>query len=381
MRKTILAMSSLPVVFLCCAGVAATADVAPDAARHVNRSAFWQRTGKTVLTGFTNMYHPTVLQVRDKHYPFRMWFFGWAADDTNTRFPGCDAIFHARGKSLDEWEVYSGTDGWDATMSAERWVPVITARALPYDAWHNGDPSVVYHKGRYYMAYSATGPDLDGILFGQPGDTDGDLYAVMGAVSDDGITWRRSKHPLVIYEHEIGKPGDPNTDAVVHGMYARPSLMFDRGRWRLWFDYWTGSDVAVGYAEGDEDTFMEGRFRILRGGDNPILHEWPNPDVIKVGKKYYSFADPSGYGVGWPGRQLAEAESTDGVTWRILGWLPPDPDTPACHVPAATLVRQGRERWLVVFYACQIGGDPEYNYRYDRIRYMKRRVMPSLGLP
>ncbi len=43
--------------------------------RHVNRSAFWQRNGKTALSGFRNMYHATVLQVDDPVYPFRMWFF------------------------------------------------------------------------------------------------------------------------------------------------------------------------------------------------------------------------------------------------------------------------------------------------------------------
>jgi len=343
--------------------------------RHVDRSEHWQRSEKTVLSGFVNMYHATVLQVDDAAYPFRMWFMGWAADDTNSRFPGCDAIFLARGKDLDHWEVYCGEAGWDEARVAEKWVPVLTAQDRPYDAWHNGDPSVVRHKARYYMAYSATGPNTDGIRFGLPGDTDGDLYCVMGAVSDDGIHWRRSRRPLLIYEPEVGAaPTTPRTDAFVNGMYHRPSLLFDQGKWRLWFDYWTGGDVAMGYAEGEEDAFLEGAFQVLRAGDNPLLHEWPNPAVVKVGQKYYAFADPSGYGVGWAGRQLAEAESDDGITWRILGYLPPDSDTPACHVPAPTLVRDGDQEWLVVFYACQIGGAPTYDYRYDRIRYMKRLV-------
>ena len=355
------------------AGVSAPHQAVPSP-RHIDRSMAWSRTGKTVLTGFRNMYHGTVLQTGTDTHPFRMWFMGWAADDTNTRFPGCDAIFLARGKNLDTWEVYAGDGTWDATMTPDKWVPVVTARDKPYDGWHAGDPSVVHRDGRYYMAYSATGPDEDGILFGRPGDTDGDIYCVMGAVSDDGITWRRSEEPIVIHRPEMGKPGDPKSDAVIHGMYHRPSLMFDNGRWRLWFDYWTGSDVAMGYAEGEEGEFLRGAFRVLRAGDNPLLHEWPNPAVIKVGAKYYSFADPSGYGIGWAGRQLAEAESDDGLTWRILGWISPDPDTPACHVPSPALVRWEEAQWLVVFYACQIGGEPEYNYRYDRMRYMRRRI-------
>lgn len=341
--------------------------------RHNDRSALWSRTGKDVLSGFGNMYHATVLQTSDTEYPFRMWFFGWAAADCNPGFPGCDAIFLARGRTLDSWEVYSGGE-WDASGNPARWVPVVVPREEPFDSWHNGDPSVVFHKDRYYMAYSATGKNLDGIGWGASGDTDGDLYCVMGAVSEDGISWKRSERPLLIYEPEIGAPRHGPGDAFLHGMYHRPSLLFDGGKWRIWFDYWTGQSVGMGYAEAPEDAFLAGDFDVLRAGDSPVLNEWPNPAVIKVDGKYRSFADPSGYGEGWPGRQLAEAESEDGIHWRILGWIPPDGDTPACHVPSPALVHDGEgKRWLVVFYACQKGGEP-YDYRYRSIRYMRRPI-------
>ncbi len=347
-------------------------------ARQINRGDQWQRTGRDVLAGFRNMYHATVLRTGDGPYPFRMWFFGWAADDCNTGYGGCDAIFFARGKSLDDWEVYCGEDCWDAEEHPSKWVPVLVPQGVLYDGWHNGDPSVVFHEEHYYMAYSATGPNKDGLRFGMPGDLDGDLYCVMGAVSEDGIHWGRSTKPLLMYEPEIGgSPGE--NGAFVHGMYHRPSLLFDGGRWRLWFDYWTGKSVAMGYADGKLEgrtgraAFLAGQFTVLRAGDNPLLPEWPNPAVIKVGKKYYSFADPSGYGEGWPGRQLAEAESDDGLTWRILGWIPPDPDTPACHVPAPALLKEDGKDRIVLYYACQKGGDP-YDYRYNRIRYMSREV-------
>ncbi|UCH35473.1 MAG: hypothetical protein JSV65_03740 [Armatimonadota bacterium] len=344
--------------------------------RHVDRSAFWRRDERNVLAGFRNMYHATVLRVNDAAYPFRMWFFGWAAADCNPGYPGCDAIFLARGKSLQEWEIYCGDGGWDGGADPRKWTPVITPQDESYDSWHNGDPSVVLHRGRYHMAYSATGPNSDGIAAGQAGDGDGDLYCVMGAVSDDGIRWEKAAQPLLIHEPEIGAPGDARIEIFKHGMYHRPSLLFDDGRWRLWFDYWTGSDIAMGYAEADEDDFMQsGGFRVLRAGDEPLLHEWPNPSVVKWQGKYCAFADPSGYGEGWAGRQLAEAESDDGIHWRVLGWLPPDSDTPACHVPSATIVSHGDEDRLVVFYSCQVGGEP-YDYRYDRIRYMTRSRTP-----
>lgn len=337
--------------------------------RHVDRSDAWMRSGVTILSGFRNMYHPTVLEVEDADYPYRMWFMGWAADDTNSAYHGCDAIFLARGKTLDRWEVYAGDDAWDVTQNPRLWVPVLLPQDKPYDAWHNGDPSIVLRDGTFYMAYSATGPDADGILYMQPGDTDGDLYCVMGATSSDGIHWQRTDAPLVIYEKDVGAPSDDANDATLHGMYHRPSLLYDEGRWRLWFDYWAGTSVAMGYAEAD--SFAGGAFRVLHAKDNPLLHEWPNPSVVKHGGTYHAFADPSGYGEGWAGRQIAEAVSNDGIHWRILGYLPPDADTPANHVPAASVLTRDGACWLTVFYACQVGGEP-YDYRYNRLRYMQR---------
>lgn len=74
---------------------------------------------------------------------------------------------------------------------------------------------------------------------------------------------------------------------------------------------------------------------------------------------------------GWPGRQIAQAVSRDGRHWAKLGFIPPDADTPACHVPEAFVRQDNGKPVLYVFYACQIGGEP-YNFRYDRIRAMKR---------
>jgi hypothetical protein len=347
--------------------------------RQIDRSHAWKRSGEDVLSGFGNMYHAKVLQVNDEDYPFRMWFFGWAAEDCNPGYPGCDAIFHARGRNLDDWEVYAGEGTWDKDgLDPASWVPVLAAQDLPYDAWHNGDPAVVLQDGVYYMAYSATGFNKDGLHFGREGDEDGYLYCVMGAISEDGIHWERSAKPLVIYEPAIGAERGPN-DSFIYGMYHRPALLFDQGKWRLWFDYWTGEDVAMGYAEAALNEFMRGDFEVKYAGATPLLREWPNPAVVKHGDTYYGFADPSGYGQGWPGRQMAEATSQDGLRWRILGWIPPDPDTPACHVPTPTVIEDEKGVWLVVFYACQLGGEPDYDYRYNRIRYMKRLLEPKSG--
>ena len=111
-------------------------------------------------------------------------------------------------------------------------------------------------------------------------------------------------------------------------------------------------------------------WKVIRAGEDPLLREWPNPDVVKMGNHYYGFADPSGYGKGWPGRQLAMGESRDGINWSIRGYLKPDSDTPADHVPEAFVLQTNAKPHLYLFYACQIGGEP-YNYRYNRIRVMR----------
>jgi len=342
----------------------------------------WQRSKHNLLSGFGNMYNPHVLRVPDPVYPYRMYFFGWARADCNPGYSGCDAIYLARSKNPDgPWKVYSGSQGWLGDDRINLWVPVLTADDKFYDQWHNGDPSVVYHEGLYYMAYSATGFDKDGINPHDPRtgaqDTDGFISVVMGATSKDGIHWSRALYPLLIYEPEIGRNEGDYTDPNYQGNFHRPSLMWDEDHWRMWFDYWqlNNGGLGLGHAECRGDPMKHSDWVITHDLDQPLIKNWPNPDVIKIGRNYYSVADPSGYPgkTGWPARQICQALSADGLHWKILGFIRPDDDTPANHVPEAFLEARDDQAWLYLFYACQIGGDP-YDYRYDRIRYMKKPV-------
>lgn len=335
----------------------------------------WQKNGKNVLHGFKNMYNSHVVHEPGEEYPFKIWFFGWSWEDCNPGFSGCDAIFFARGKSLDSWEVYSGDDKWDSSMTPSLWQPVLSADNKFYDSWHNGDPSVVKKDGVYYMAYSATGFDRDRIPSWESGDKDKDLYCVMGATSRDGVNWQRTSRPLLIHKPDIRTRGEGDLDVTLHGMYHRPSLMYDDGKWKLWFDYYTGRSIGMGYAEADGDPFKNpGEFRILQCGDNPALEDWPNPDVVKAGKKYYSYCDAGGFGSHqWIGRRICEAESDDGINWTITGNLPPEADTPATQIPEALVISEDGKDKIILFYACQIGGEP-FDYRYNRIRYAWKYV-------
>jgi hypothetical protein len=336
----------------------------------------WERTKENLLWGFSNMYQPCVREIPGNDYRYRMWFFGWAVGIGNKGFPGCDAIFHARSKDLKHWEIYSGEGRWDATMNPKLWVPVITADNKPYDDWHNGDPSVVVKDGRFFMAFSSTG-SWNKIVF-HPNNM---LLCVMGATSKDGIHWKKTAQPLLI---EPPEAQSPTTAKGWTGDFHRPSLMWDEGKWRLWFDYWHPTKgVCMAYAENVGHFDAPGGFEVLRAGLNPLLVEWPNPEVVKVGNRYHSFADPIDprrkYDhIKYPmrSRAICEAVSDDGLNWKIVGFIQPEDDAFATHVPQALVTEVDGKKWLYLFYSTQRGGEPTYDYRYDRIRAMRREVGP-----
>lgn len=335
----------------------------------------WQRDPRSLLTNFNNMYNPCVVETGGE-YRYRMWFFGWAADHTNTKIPGCDAIFHARSKDLKTWEVYSGEKGWDADMRPGIWVPVLHASDRWYEAWHVGDPSVVLHNGKYYMAYSATSKHFSK-RDGYPATM---IQCVMGAVSDDRISWQKTHSPLLIRK---GDSPDPKPDPTRIGDFHRPSLHRQDGKWRLWFDYWLpGKGVCMGHAENAGDFSDADGFTITHDLSQPLMTTWPNPEIIRIGNKYHSFSDPPGYPTGkdeskWKRRQLREAVSADGVRWEKLPFIPPDEDADACHVPQVLVTTVNGRKWLYLFYATQVGykkNDGKYHFQYDRIRAMRRPI-------
>ena len=75
--------------------------------------------------------------------------------------------------------------------------------------------------------------------------------------------------------------------------------------------------------------------------------------------------------------------SDDGLSWKIVGFIPPDKGVPANHVPEALLTKRDGQGWLYLFYATQKGTrfkltpGEDYDYRYDAIRAMRRPVPAS----
>ncbi|MCX6358358.1 MAG: hypothetical protein NT029_00990 [Armatimonadetes bacterium] len=355
-------------------------------ARTMDRTAAWEQVGGDLIRGFVNMYHLTILkEPARRDYPYRGWFFGWAAETCNrAQGHGCDMIFAARAPRLEgPWEVWCGGDRWDAGTDVARWKPCLAAGNAIYDSWHNGDPSIVKVGKRYHMAYSATGHNRDGIPFGAPGDTDSDLNCVMGATSEDGLNWTRTAATLLIEPANIGQaPVEPGSYMHPTGLFHRPSLRRERGKWRLWFDCYTGTDMPMGYAENPGEFGAPDGFRVLRGPANPVEPNFPNPDVVEVRGVLFAYGDPGGLTPlepsdpalkakmdrGWASRKIVELISLDGLRWVPLGFIERDADMQADQVPAAYV--EGDTIYLTY------GAQPFGGYSYDRIR-MKRRTITA----
>jgi hypothetical protein len=373
----------------------------------------WEHFLRPAFEGFMHAYNPCIVEVPDADYPYRMWFFGWITDIGNSDYPGMDAIYFARGKDLDTWEVYCKDGSWDASKMNEKWASVLYSSTDSvnnyYDTFHSGDPSVVYKDGMYYMAYSASSkaftdpnsPDpiqppyfSNKAIDGYPSRM---ICCVNGATSTDGIHWKKTEKPLLIAAVDNKYPPDPRPDRV--GDFLRPSLLWDetKGIWMLYFDYYNAviGGTNMGMAENKGD-FRTGKFEFVHDLNKPLLMNWPNPEVVKVGTCYFCFSDAPGYteatapagkkiDEAWQTRQLRMAQSADGIVWEKKYYIKPDPGIDANHVPQTILCKRDGKWWLYLFYATQVGwrkGDKvypffkedDYNWFYDQIRYMRQEI-------
>ncbi|CAL1517739.1 hypothetical protein MMC2321_01475 [Chitinophaga sp. MM2321] len=366
----------------------------------------WIRNYKNVLSGFYSLYQPEVVYVKGDEYPYKMWFMGWAHTFLNkpdtladgSYYPGHngvnggDAIFFARAKTLDEWQVYSrkrngtGEVYWDENQQTADWVPVLTSQGDTwFDDLHVGDPSVIYMNGTFYMAYSAMGTDKKNPS--EPYPWSDNAACIMGATSKDGIHWTRSKEPLMIWGKEYGF-NEMNQKAFYYGGYQRPALLLEDGKWRMWFDHEAGSKnkISIGYAENAGDFLNSRSWKRISGDTTPVLTQFVDVDVVKIGSIYYAYGDPfvewhhvkdkaiTDSDNGWSGRQIVEAQSYDGINWKITGYFKPDPGYPANQIPQVFLDHENKR--VCIFYATQRGKrqSKEYDWKWDNFRYMYKEL-------
>jgi hypothetical protein len=373
----------------------------------------WERHDRPAFQGFMHAYNPCVVEVPDRDYPYRMWFFGWVTDIGNTDFAGMDAIYFARGKDLDTWEVYCKDGSWDAGKDNKKWASVLYSSTDQvnryFETFHAGDPSVIYKDGSYFMAYSATSqaftdPDspepIEPPMFSNKaiaGYPSRMIQCIMGATSADGIHWKKTDKPLLIAAVDNKYPPDPAPDRI--GDFHRPCLLWDvaGGKWKLYFDYFNAhlAGCNTGLAENNGD-FATGKFEFAHSLDKPLIMDWPNPEVVPIGTCYVAFSDAPGYtdadapagkemDKGWQSRQLRMAWSADGLTWDRKYYIKPDSRLGANHVPQSLVTKREGKWWLYLFYGTQVGWrktgvsypffkSDDYNWFYDEIRYMRQEI-------
>jgi hypothetical protein len=382
------------VILFCCGGSTLLADGKKPMSKVLNAEWTWS---DDALKGFVNMYNPSVIHEPGKEYPFRMWFFGWAAGEANPGYPGIDAVFAARSKRIDgDWQVYAGGGEWNAG-DPRQWIPVLLpARpvAKVYDNLHNGDPSVVLKNGQYYMALTCAGYDPRDTKNGTMKFKRRKYRSVCGAVSSDGVTWQKIDKPLAFWQDELayGYSGSMQKDPKIKnyfGGYARPSLLYDNDarKWKLWFDYRAGQrGLGVAYAENAGDFTKAADWKLLRSGKRPVMTGIMNPNVIKIGKRYYAFGIKSGFpahGKGvkqkWGITRMVALESGNGVDWRYLGHFEPRDGVLRHKTPEAMLVKEGGDLWLYLWFGIRHQDDPggkTSNYS-GRIRYAKQKINPN----
>ncbi len=384
-----------PLLFIILLVTASTCVAENPSARLQDLTPEWETPPVRCLWNYFNLYNPRVVYDPGSEYPFKMWFFGWAVEKATLT----DEVFFGRSKDLLAWEVYSGGDEWDTAMTPGRWVPVVVPGKERYDSAASGDPSVVLKDGIYYMAFSSVGFDFvkeETTPHPNPlpqGEGEKDriylVNCILGATSTDGIHWAKSSGPVLIWKDEFtnrwaladGKIGPTPVD--YYGSYHRPSLLFDQGCWRLWFDYYhPGTFVSLGLAENHGDFLKASDWKVLRAEKEPLLKDWPNPAVINTGSKFLAFSDAPGYPaeMGGDGRQITLAESRDGIDWKVLGHIRPE-GRASSHVPEPFVIERDGARWLYLFYSWKPerkDGEP-WDYRYKEIRFIRRRLEDGSG--
>jgi len=329
----------------------------------------WKANASPILYNFINLYNCEIVKVEGEEYPYRMWIFGETS--AQSKYLGYDSIYYARGKDLNTWEVYCGNDAWDTTMTPSLWSPVMVHDKKSYDSIHNGDPTVVFKDGVFYMAFSSVGfEERAGVTY--------IINCVMGATSTDGINWTKTSAPILIWEKEYVEGWDSKASSPPSvGAYHRPSLLWDEeeGKWKIWFDYYLpGTFLSMGYAVNNGDFKNPEDWQVIHAGQNPQLKNWPNPEVVKINGYYYAFSDAPGFGAvlgAQNDRQIVMAVSVNGWDWTVVGRVLPEDKMYGTHLPQTFVEKVDGELYLYVFYSMV---ENKNLPKYSKANYMKIAV-------
>jgi len=141
-----------------------------------------------------------------------------------------------------------------------------------FDSGHIKSPSVVKHRGKYYLYYS-------GAPFALRTTKDGGRYRAhqIGlATSNDGVHWRRPTRPLFpAGEHDYIN----NCPAILRDLDGQ--LVISNGFWHM--VYCLPNEATVWYARSRDGLNWEKPY------DGPILHDAFAPCVVQVGDEIWMY--------------------------------------------------------------------------------------------
>ena len=197
------------------------------------------------------------------------------------------------------------------------------------------------------------------------------VQCVMGAVSDDGIRWKKSDQPL---PDSTGDAAFPKPEPGRIGDFHRPCCI-GKTAMGLWFDYWLpGQGVCMGYAENRGDFLRSGDSDPTRPGKT-LLSELAQSGSRPRWRYVPQFCGPSGYPLS---RRIALEEPAvagggfqRGLIVEKTRFIPPDDDSDACHVPQAWL-----SRWMA-----ENGSTCSMRHKSGTARILIGNITPDLTHP
>lgn len=251
---------------------------------------------------------------------YKMWYGG------QNRRNAKDTIHYAESANGYRWKKYG------VVMDTRN--PVNMHDGKP--SFHVNDPSILKIGSRYAMWYTDYNPGI--------GDE------ISQAQSSDGRNWIKDRITL-----------KRSKDWMAQGP-ARPSVIFDQGKVRMWFDSSDRTGARfIGYSESVDLANWTDPILVKKEDGSPL--NGGAVDVKKYNGKHFLVHET------WSGTNLAL--STDGMVWKDYGlWIPKSTNRgfdPWGHITPHLFMREGRPE------AVYIGGALQNNANRNSIGMVRLR--------
>jgi len=178
------------------------------------------------------------------------------------------------------WYCYIGLAiSEDGGRTFEKYSPAPIVGRGRYDPCLTGTPCILIENGVWKMWY------YSGVRWVLEDGRPKHFYHIKYAESNDGIEWTRDGTVCIDFE--------PGEYAI-----ARPSVIHENGRYRMWFCY-RGDVYRIGYAESDDGRAwerMDDRFGLDLGPDDWDSHMIEYPHVFRRNGQLHMLYNGNRYG-------------------------------------------------------------------------------------